>query len=912
MSHFDHRAARAYLIGRWGKFFRWIHQHPGFESESLVASIDDASHIHSEPGFCPIHGGDSGEAWRFFDDANISGGSVCNTCGSFSDGLKMLTQMHGEEQALTFARQFVSDLELNPLSELSVRRLNEWFLSFDQSIVVRYLRNRGIKIREQDLPEALRGRKRFPVRALEKNLGEHPTVMALIKSRDDQPITYHAIYLNSRCKPADYMPKNKRGVQMKNKMTRGVGEKRALSGAYVDLGSIDGQTLILGEGVETLLAVRQPFAAEGLFPMIRATVGGGIHSQLSLDIPSHVKRVIFALDKDMLRPFLKAMEDGKGRVFETDVQIGYAVPDGEADKSDWLDIYNEAGEKAVFDAIKNYHVIDRAAVDIRRNRNEYSSHDSKMSAAARKIMEGVATGEDEPGADLQASVEVADGRPVLVRGKKHPSEEYRVLDAAITLDPPKTWFRYNHALVEISGGDMRYLDVANSGIAAAMDERVNYVSKNGKNVLYGMLPNELIRRWWSRSELNQRLKNILPETQGVIRRPTPIAELRDGNMRLRMLTENGLDESSRYIVAIPPEEHALWHSEAVSRKSAALAAHRLHEELFSDFRFDTDADRANTFAALFTPLLAEAVGGNVPMIMVDAPDPGSGKTTLARTLSLPWGGAQDLEYSHNDEELSKRLATAFRQNSPLILLDNLTGRVNSDNLKRLITSPKETGLRLLGGNNVIHPPPGLVLYGTANNPEIQEEVMRRILPIRLNARMENPASRGDFKRKDLVEWVRSNQAPLRSLLYSIFASWIQHGAPIVGAPVNFTGFARWADICYSLMLFCGFDFANEFLANRERRLRGSDPEREEARAFIEAWAKHLGVEKVTSHLELTRLAERHKLPAEVAALPSDVKRAKAMLSWLNNHVDRVYSGWTIVRHEKRAARARHPFKLTPA
>ncbi|MDD2272987.1 MAG: primase-helicase zinc-binding domain-containing protein [Desulfuromonadaceae bacterium] len=42
---------------------------------------------------CPMHGGRDG--FRLFNDADTTGGGVCNTCGFFSDGFSLLHAIHG-------------------------------------------------------------------------------------------------------------------------------------------------------------------------------------------------------------------------------------------------------------------------------------------------------------------------------------------------------------------------------------------------------------------------------------------------------------------------------------------------------------------------------------------------------------------------------------------------------------------------------------------------------------------------------------------------------------------------------------------------------------------------------------------------------------------------------------------------
>ena len=57
------------------------------------------------------------------------------------------------------------------------------------------------------------------------------------------------------------------------------------------------------------------------------------------------------------------------------------------------------------------------------------------------------------------------------------------------------------------------------------------------------------------------------------------------------------------------------------------AKNLLLDEYLVDFPFEGDADRANALAYLLTPFIREMVG-LVPMLILDAPTPGTGKGLL--------------------------------------------------------------------------------------------------------------------------------------------------------------------------------------------------------------------------------------------------------------------------------------------
>ena len=57
--------------------------------EELAPGLIPAIEAHPNHVPCPVHGGVDG--FRLFDDAEETGGGICNTCGGFSNGFKILS-----------------------------------------------------------------------------------------------------------------------------------------------------------------------------------------------------------------------------------------------------------------------------------------------------------------------------------------------------------------------------------------------------------------------------------------------------------------------------------------------------------------------------------------------------------------------------------------------------------------------------------------------------------------------------------------------------------------------------------------------------------------------------------------------------------------------------------------------------
>jgi len=68
---------------------------------------------------CPVHGGEDG--FRFFHDAPVTGGGVCNTCGAFKDGFRLLCWVNGWSflQALFAIEVWLQNTKVSDISRMS-------------------------------------------------------------------------------------------------------------------------------------------------------------------------------------------------------------------------------------------------------------------------------------------------------------------------------------------------------------------------------------------------------------------------------------------------------------------------------------------------------------------------------------------------------------------------------------------------------------------------------------------------------------------------------------------------------------------------------------------------------------------------------------------------------------------------
>ena len=225
----------------------------------------------------------------------------------------------------------------------------------------------------------------------------------------------------------------------------------------------------------------------------------------------------------------------------------------------------------------------------------------------------------------------------------------------------------------------------------------------------------------------------------------------------------------------------------------ARAAVDLILDVLADFPFVSGADKAAVVAALLTVVGRSAIRGPVPLFAIRATAPGSGKGLLAAVISTVATGRNPavLTHSNEPEETRKRLLAIAMEGASIVLLDNVEGALGSSHLAAALTS-EEVQDRVLGFNRTARAPWRAVILTTGNNTSFKGDLGRRVVPIDLDPRCENPEERTGFRHPDLIAHVRERRGELVAAALTILRAHVcadrpAHGCPRLG---SFRGMGR--------------------------------------------------------------------------------------------------------------------------
>jgi hypothetical protein len=271
--------------------------------EDLLKAIERGSR---RQGWCPVHRGQHGDAFRVFKDFNDTGGAVCNSCGKFGTGFKVLMWINGWDELRTGRelKRFLDGERITPspakprilapaapAEKETYRPTRERLLELwnealplahaDSDPVRRYFASRGLGALDLDALSVLRCHPRLAYYDFEKRefIGYFLALLAYVVDSANELVALHRTYLTEEGRKAP--------VSRVKKMLAAA--NTTLSGAAVRLLPAAGSVLLTSEGLENGLTflLRNPIPT---WPATSSSLLG------TLKLPASVKHVVIAGD----------------------------------------------------------------------------------------------------------------------------------------------------------------------------------------------------------------------------------------------------------------------------------------------------------------------------------------------------------------------------------------------------------------------------------------------------------------------------------------------------------------------------------------------------------------------------------------------------------------------------------------
>jgi putative DNA primase/helicase len=243
--------------------------------------------------------------------------------------------------------------------------------------------------------------------------------------------------------------------------------------------------------------------------------------------------------------------------------------------------------------------------------------------------------------------------------------------------------------------------------------------------------------------------------------------------------------------------------EKPSRADAKKALRKL-KDLLQEFSFADGQSLSVALAAILTVVLRGAFLA-VPIFLITAPEPRSGKTYLIQVTGIIATGHRPVNTagSINPEEMEKRIEAAGLAGRQILHFNNLPNgmALKSQALAQMSTEGQFVVRKLGGYEEGIIDCQATTAFVNGNNVTLSADLVERCAFCRINARMEDPGLR-KFK-YDPIEIVRKARGEYLAACFTIARAYLDAGAPKDNQTRYVAGFEGWARFVQGPLVWLG-------------------------------------------------------------------------------------------------------------
>lgn len=278
------------------------------------------------------------------------------------------------------------------------------------------------------------------------------------------------------------------------------------------------------------------------------------------------------------------------------------------------------------------------------------------------------------------------------------------------------------------------------------------------------------------------------------------------------------------------------------------SAKDLIQEVLGQFPFygpsNGQSELAHAIAMFIQPFVRPMIAGPTPMYLIEKPSPGTGATLMVQALLYPFlGGLVAATTEGRSEEEWRKRITAKLQDAPAVLfIDNLRKRLDSSALASVITSQMWED-RILGVSEMTTIQARCMWVATGNNPAVSQEIKRRCIRIRLDARKPDPHLRAGFKHPRLLAWTQENRARLVWAALTLAQNWIAKDRPKSERSLTLGMFDDWAAVMGGIL---EINQIEGFLGNLQDFYSKADLAGDSWPEFLSAWWNKFSTSAVKS------------------------------------------------------------------
>lgn len=282
-----------------------------------------------------------------------------------------------------------------------------------------------------------------------------------------------------------------------------------------------------------------------------------------------------------------------------------------------------------------------------------------------------------------------------------------------------------------------------------------------------------------------------------------------------------------------------------NQKDVAKAVKILWEP-FKEFKFVDIADGTHILSGLISIVCRNLIDGNVPMLVIDKPTPGTGASLISQIIGLISEGRDPHTTTQpkTEDEWRKQILSFLGAGRPSIVVDNIEGRLKSPSLAALLTT-REYSDRKLGTSDNMTLHHHIVWIGNGNNVSLGGDLPRRVYWSRMDSESVRPwTDDKKYEHPDIRKWTSDHRGEIIAAILTLSRAWIQAKRPKPDNTIpKLGGFEAWRDVVGGILCNAGIP---GFLGNIQKMYEISDTEVPQWDRFFEAWFHRFGDGGITT------------------------------------------------------------------
>lgn len=304
--------------------------------------------------------------------------------------------------------------------------------------------------------------------------------------------------------------------------------------------------------------------------------------------------------------------------------------------------------------------------------------------------------------------------------------------------------------------------------------------------------------------------------------------------------------------------------------------------------WESEEDESVALSLLMSSIM-RAVIPTIPMHVIDAPIAATGKSLLVDVAAILATNARAsvMDYGKDREEAAKRLDSMLLAGDSIIAIDNIETALEGSTLCQTLTQESRR-IRVLGESTVVTTPCSSLITATGNNVVLKNDIVRRSVLCRLNAKTERPDKREIDQ--DIIQETFENREILVNAIQTIIRSYL-FSEKVDKSYIPLASFEEWSKVVRDAILWIGMPDPTK----KTEKVIAEDPIRESMDQVFNAIYKKYGNVQFTTKDLISDAKDNEELyeVLSLICLRKGSLNAHILGYWLRDKKDRYVNNMTL-------------------